>query len=417
MTRSVANVHYLPRALGNRRRSTLLCAQSEPVVPAHVALHRTVLSDAAVHRCSAVCCQYTPAKAASPLLRILLQVLTLALSSLFMWQPAHADFIPFGSQWNYLDGGSVPLAGWQNPGFNDSSWSRGHGKFGYGNGDETTVVDYGPDVGSRAITTYFRRQFNLSSTPADPLTLRVQRDDGVVVYLNGREVFRDNMRGGTIYPTTLAETAVHGAEEARWLTTTIRPWQLQIGTNTLAVEIHQANRASNDISFDLQLTDSPVARGPYLQQSSDTAITVRWRTTSARNSVLRYGTNPFNLNRSAKRITPTTEHLITLNGLTPDTRYYYRIGDSSGNYPADGHQYFDTHPAPGNPAPTRIWVLGDSGTADPNASAVSKSYSEFNGGPHSDVWLMLGDNAYNTGTDDEYQAAVFNMYPQSLRAC
>ena len=28
---------------------------------------------------------------------------------------------------------------------------------------------------------------------------------------------------------------------------------------------------------------------------------------------------------------------------------------------------------------------------------------------------MLGDNAYSNGTDSEYQAAVFNMYPNMLK--
>ena len=32
-----------------------------------------------------------------------------------------------------------------------------------------------------------------------------------------------------------------------------------------------------------------------------------------------------------------------------------------------------------------------------------------------DLWLMLGDNAYNTGTESEYQAAVFSQFPEFLR--
>jgi hypothetical protein len=32
-----------------------------------------------------------------------------------------------------------------------------------------------------------------------------------------------------------------------------------------------------------------------------------------------------------------------------------------------------------------------------------------------DFWLMLGDNAYNSGTDVEHQRAIFDMYPTTLR--
>ncbi len=63
----------------------------------------------------------------------------------------------------------------------------------------------------------------------------------------------------------------------------------------------------------------------------------------------------------------------------------------------------------------RIWVLGDSGTANADAAAVRDAYQTFTGGTHTDLWLMLGDNAYNNGTDAEHQAAIFDMYPAMLR--
>ena len=39
----------------------------------------------------------------------------------------------------------------------------------------------------------------------------------------------------------------------------------------------------------------------------------------------------------------------------------------------------------------------------------------YSGAAPTDLWLMLGDNAYESGTDTEYQAAVFDMYPSYLR--
>jgi hypothetical protein len=60
-------------------------------------------------------------------------------------------------------------------------------------------------------------------------------------------------------------------------------------------------------------------------------------------------------------------------------------------------------------------VLGDSGTATTNAAAVRMAYEKFTGDRPTDLWLMLGDNAYAHGTDAQYQAAVFEMYPALLR--
>jgi hypothetical protein len=59
-------------------------------------------------------------------------------------------------------------------------------------------------------------------------------------------------------------------------------------------------------------------------------------------------------------------------------------------------------------------VIGDSGTANNDARAVRDAYLGFTGTRHTDLWLMLGDNAYNIGTDAEYQAAVFDKHTDLL---
>ena len=331
------------------------------------------------------------------------------------FQQARADLVPFGAEWGYLDNGVIPQSGWQNPSFDDSAWPRGNGQFGYGDGDEVTLISYGADSRIKPITTYFRHQFDITALPSDPLRLNLQRDAGVVVYINGEEVFRDNMPDGVINHNTVASTPIHGPGESALQTTSISPQFLLLGSNTLAIEVHLANRAAVDLSFDLRLTDNPIVRGPYLQQSSSSGITIRWRTETARDATLRYGTDPENLNRVFIDQAISTDHIIALSGLLPDTRYYYSIGDSNGDYTNYDDQYFDTHPVTGNQAATRIWVLGDSGTADANAESVRNAFTQYNGGTHSDVLLMLGDNAYESGTDVEHQAAVFDMFPRILR--
>lgn len=111
-----------------------------------------------------------------------------------------------------------------------------------------------------------------------------------------------------------------------------------------------------------------------------------------------------------------TEHEVLLTRLTPDTKYFYTIGDRSGIFAGDDPDHtFTTSPVPGTARTSRIWVLGDSGTADKNAAAVRGAYIGFTGARKTDLVLMRGDNAYPFGTDEEYQRTVFDMYPMFLR--
>ncbi len=159
-----------------------------------------------------------------------------------------------------------------------------------------------------------------------------------------------------------------------------------------------------------------VTRGPYLQLQTPRSAVLSWRTNTATDSRVRYGTNLSALSSSASDPAMTTEHRVTVSGLSPETRYYYSVGTSSTALAgSDATHYFLTAPLVGLSKPVRIWVTGDSGTADANARAVRDSYLTFAAGRATDVWLMLGDNAYVNGTDAEYQAAVFNTFPGILR--
>lgn len=163
-----------------------------------------------------------------------------------------------------------------------------------------------------------------------------------------------------------------------------------------------------------------VTRGPYLQLGTPNSIVVRWRTDQTTNSQVSYGTELGTLSFSASSSPSTTEHEVTLPGLQPDKRYYYAVGYTVGTSfqplaGGDNSYSFMTAPAPDTAKPTRIWVVGDSGTANANAAAVRNAYKTYTGAQGADLWLMLGDNAYPDGTDAQYQAAVFNMYPEQLR--
>lgn len=328
--------------------------------------------------------------------------------------------VPTGSAWKYLDNGSDQGTAWRAAAFNDASWASGPAQLGYGDGDEATTVSFGPNASAKYVTTYFRRSF----TVADPaafagLTLRLLRDDGAVVYLNGTEIHRANMPAGTVSSTTFASVALGAPDESTFFSASVSKTALIAGTNVLAVEIHQANGTSTDVSFDLELaasTSASVTRGPYLQMGSPNGAVVRWRTDAATESRVRYGLAPTSLSGVADGTAGVTEHSVTLSGLSPDTVYYYSVGTSAETLAGgDSTFFFRTHPLPGTAVPTRVWVIGDAGTANASAQAVRNAYLTFAGTRATDAWLMLGDNAYETGTDAEYQAAVFNMYPTILK--
>ncbi len=159
-----------------------------------------------------------------------------------------------GSLWKYLDDGSDQGTAWTNLDFIDNSWNSGPAELGYGDGDEATLVGFGPDGSNKYISTYFRKTFNLDVPEGiQSLTVHIKRDDGAVVYLNGIEQLRSNMPAGDISYNTLASTAVASNDESAFFNFILNPADLRSGENLVAVEIHQVSGSSSDVSFDLEL--------------------------------------------------------------------------------------------------------------------------------------------------------------------
>ena len=194
-------------------------------------------------------------------------------------------FIALNGSWKYLDNGSNQGTAWKEVGYSDQSWASGNGEFGYGDGDEGTIVSYGGNSNNKHITTYFRKSITISDPASfSSFALGVKRDDGIVVYVNGSEVYRNNMPSGTINYNTLATTAASD-DGATIQSITLPVSNFASGVNVIAAEIHQSVQNSSDLSFDLRLIgnaggSSPtvqILRGPYLQVGSSTAVTLRWR--------------------------------------------------------------------------------------------------------------------------------------------
>lgn len=169
---------------------------------------------------------------------------------------ATATLVAAGSVWRYLDTVTNEIPGWADPGYDDSSWLSGPGQLGYGDGDEATTISYGTNSANKRVTFYVRRVVNLP----DPgvyagIRLELLRDDGAVMYVNGKEVLRDNIPAGPVtIDTTSITNLTRALGENDYNVFMLSPTNFTAGTNTLAFEIHQFANNNADTGFDLRMT-------------------------------------------------------------------------------------------------------------------------------------------------------------------
>ncbi len=322
-----------------------------------------------------------------------------------------------GTVWKYFDHGTSPGSFWYSSNFNDSSWASGPAELGYGDGDENTVVSYGPNSANKYITTYFRSSFNcLNSSLYKGLRLFLKRDDGAIVYLNGNEIYRSNMPNGLINDSTLALGPISGGAERLFVLAGIAPSLLINGTNSMAVEVHQNVVTSSDLSFDLALladTDSEIERGPYLQSPTPSSIHIRWKTIINETTKVLFGETMFYTD-SLEIITNQKEHDIRITNLSPNTKYYYAVCSASEILKGDSTNFFITPPAVGVSEAVRIWTMGDMGTGEVQQNLVRDAYYQYTGNKYTNLMVWLGDDAYPTGTEEEYNSNIFNGHYERI---
>jgi hypothetical protein len=238
--------------------------------------------------------------------------------------------VPAGSVWKYLDDGSDQDTVWRELAFDDGTWASGPAQLGYGDGGEATVVSYGGDPNNKFVTTYFRHAFVVG----DPsqyagLLVRLLRDDGALVYLNGVEIVRSNMPAGSVNYLTLSSSTVSGGDEDIFYQTFVDPSHLLVGTNVLAVEIHQRGVTSSDISFDLELLSAgPMRKAPYLVYTDDnTEMKLLWQLHHTATCRVDWGLDTDYLLGVAltNEYGGDHQHTHTFTGLTPSTKYFYRV--------------------------------------------------------------------------------------------
>ena len=154
--------------------------------------------------------------------------------------------------WHVLDDGEAPPTDWRTV-TNDTWWS-GPAPLGYG-GAERTTVNYENSL-DKYPATYFRKTFSVSSLITSNLALRICFNDGVAVYLNGKEILRRNLAADATVSSYA--TAFNTDQWRTWFSYPVTPSLVKLGTNVLAVEVHRADADGAYLNFDLQLVEAKV---------------------------------------------------------------------------------------------------------------------------------------------------------------
>ena len=186
---------------------------------------------------------------------------------------------------------------------------------------------------------------------------------------------------------------------------------MKIFTLKLALTFTVAILAINSSSLYAQT----LTRGPYLQMGNQTGVTIRWRSSTATNSRVTFGTVFGTYTTTVDSATVTTEHIVRISGLTPDTKYYYTIGSTTATLQATNTNYVTTVPPANTTRKLRFLALGDCGNASTNQIDVKNAAISYLGANDLDALLTIGDNAYSAGLDaTEFQPEFFDIYKNDL---
>lgn len=202
-----------------------------------------------------------------------------------------------------------------------------------------------------------------------------------------------------------------------------------------------AGLAATTLAADGEIKSAAIARPPYLQLATPDSVVIVWRTLGRSEPIVRYGSKPDALDQQAPakeivtRVSPdhqgdqdlprlhsapedTWQYEARISGLDPETTYYYAVFDGDKRLAGGDETFrFATHPERGTSRPLRFWVVGDSGTGEKDQAMVHEAmvqYTTREARPL-DMYLHVGDMAYGSGTDDQFQNYFFAMYEPTLR--
>ena len=138
---------------------------------------------------------------------------------------------------------------WKDVGFNDTNWFAGKSGFGYGDGDDSTIIE-------TSMSVFIRKSFFVNNR-YDILQayLHMDFDDGFVAWLNGVEIARSNIGEPGIIPAFDQgaknfdhEASIYqGGFPNAFLIDSLFKYLVE-GENTLAMQIHNHSLTSSDLT-------------------------------------------------------------------------------------------------------------------------------------------------------------------------
>ncbi len=176
-------------------------------------------------------------------------------------KPQATNFpITKSSVWSAFDQGKDLGTAWKNLNYEVGNWVHGPGVLGYGD-PVATLLSFGDESNNKYPTTYFRKQFNivnLADLSADSVALNMRVDDAAVVFINGTEVKRVNFSKDSVI-TYKTYSGRGPASETTYYPYKVAKSVFVQGLNVIAVEVHQDDQFSSDVTFDLELKNIPAA--------------------------------------------------------------------------------------------------------------------------------------------------------------
>ncbi|MEG1591410.1 alkaline phosphatase PhoX [Chryseobacterium sp.] len=187
--------------------------------------------------------------------RKLLSIAALALMTTSMIQ-AQTTIFALQSAWKYNDADVALPATWKSTNYDVSNWAVGNGPLGYGDPVTTSFI-------SGVDTAYLIKDFTVNlSDLSNMMEFGVRRDDGIIVYLNGEEVIRDNMPAGVVTHSTFSSTTIDGAAETAINLFSIPKNKFVQGVNRISIELHNRSATSSDLTIDAYLKTTAAVTPP-----------------------------------------------------------------------------------------------------------------------------------------------------------
>ena len=158
--------------------------------------------------------------------------------------------INWGDTWKYFLGNSQPPPNWKEVNFNDSNWPVGVSGFGYGDGDDATIIP-------STMSLFIRKNFQIDSIDdISEILLHVDYDDAFVAYINGAEIARSNIGNPFDSPppynqgaNTYREATIYSGGFPDIFNVDLESIFIQNGNNVLSIQVHNYNQNSSDMTI------------------------------------------------------------------------------------------------------------------------------------------------------------------------